>query len=196
MLLLILAASCLTEDFWICTWVICIVAALAASRLTKLCLHSCCVPRIAVFDVASAIWPEFNPLSPGRGGWVSIMCWCGIGEEDCNERKWEALRTIQLASCQNGTSSSQHDHYSQDESCWVWLQVEGVSHCHAIYNMSDRSCLFANRDILRCTTAGIAWFSDINGKLFEGKDVCWCLYQIIPGILHEPNANNQVMLYG
>jgi hypothetical protein len=45
-----------------------------------------------------------------------MMCWCGIEEEDDNERKWEALRTIQLASGENGISSSQHDHYAQDES--------------------------------------------------------------------------------
>jgi len=32
--------------------------------------------------------------------------------------------------------------------------------------------------------------------LFEGKDVCWCLSQLIPGIWHENDANNHVMLYG
>jgi len=72
--------------------------------------------RIPVFDVAPANLPGFDPLSPGPGGCVSIMCWCGIGEEDDNERKWEALRTLWLASCQNGMSSSQHDRYAQDES--------------------------------------------------------------------------------
>jgi len=45
-------------------------------------------------DVAPANRPVFDPLSPGGGGCVSMMCWCGIGEEDDNERKWEALRTI------------------------------------------------------------------------------------------------------
>jgi hypothetical protein len=38
--------------------------------------------------------PVCDPLSPGRGGCVSIMYWCGRGEEDDNEKKWEALRTI------------------------------------------------------------------------------------------------------
>jgi len=57
-------------------------------------LRSCCVPRIAIYDVAPANLPIFDPLSPGGGGCVSMMCWCGIGEEDDNERKWEALRTI------------------------------------------------------------------------------------------------------
>jgi len=52
------------------------------------------VPRISIFDVVPANRLLFDPLSPGGGGRVSMMCWCGIGEEDDNERKWEALRTI------------------------------------------------------------------------------------------------------
>jgi len=52
------------------------------------------VPRISVFDIAPANWPVFDPLSSGGGGWVSMMCRCGIGEKDDNERKWEALRII------------------------------------------------------------------------------------------------------
>ena len=110
------------------SWVICLVAALAALWWTNLYLHFCCVPRIAVFDVAPANLPEFDPLLPGGSGAVWMTHWCGTGEEDDNERKWEALRTILLASCQNGISSTQHDRYTQDESCWVWLQVAGISH--------------------------------------------------------------------
>jgi len=76
------------------SWVICLVAVLAASRWTNLCLRSSCVVRISVLDVAPANLPVFDPFSPGRGGCASLMCWCGIREEDDNERKWEALRTI------------------------------------------------------------------------------------------------------
>jgi hypothetical protein len=74
------------------------------------------VPRLSLFDVVPANLPVFNPLSPGGDGCVSMMCWCGIVEEDNNERKWEALRTISLASRQNGISISQHHDYAQDES--------------------------------------------------------------------------------
>jgi len=144
------------------SWVICLVATLAASQWTNLCLYSCCVPRISVFDVAPANLPVFDMLSPGWGGCVSIMCWCGIGEEDDNERKWEALRTKYLASCQNGTSSSQHDRYAHDESYWVWLQVTGVSHRPTICNQSVWCCLFDNRDQLRYTIAEIAQLLDID----------------------------------
>ena len=70
------------------------MAALAASRSTNLCLGSCCVPRISVFDEAHANLPVFDLLSPGGGGCISMMCWCGIEEKDDNERKWEALRII------------------------------------------------------------------------------------------------------
>jgi len=51
------------------------------------------------------------------------------------------------------------------------------------------------RDTLQCMIAEIVWLTDINRTLFEGKDVCWCLSQSIPGIFHETDTNNQVMLY-
>jgi len=59
------------------SWVICLVAALAVLRWTNLCLRSCCVPRISVLDVAPTNLPVFDPLSPGGGVCVSVMCWCG-----------------------------------------------------------------------------------------------------------------------
>jgi len=86
--------SVLPTIFKCAFWVKCLVAALAASRWTNLCLCYCCVPGISVLDVAPANLPVFDPLSPGGGGCVSMMCWCGIGEDDDNERKWEALTTI------------------------------------------------------------------------------------------------------
>jgi len=91
---LFLLLPVLQTIFKCASWVICLVAALAASRWTNLWLHSCCVPRIAVFHIAPANLPVFDPLSIGGGGCVSMMCWCGIGEEDDNERKWEALRSM------------------------------------------------------------------------------------------------------
>ena len=50
--------------------------------------------EFGVFDVAPANLPVFDPLPPHVGGFVSMMCLCGIGQKDDNERKWEALRTI------------------------------------------------------------------------------------------------------
>ena len=52
------------------------------------------MPRISGLDVAPTNRPVFDQLSAGGGGCVSIMCWSGMGEEDDNKRKWEALRTI------------------------------------------------------------------------------------------------------
>jgi hypothetical protein len=72
----------------------CLVAASVASRWTTWCLRSCCVPISDIFDEASANWPDLDPLGPSRGGCVSIICWCGIGEEDDNEKRREALRII------------------------------------------------------------------------------------------------------
>jgi len=74
------------------------------------------VPRISVFDVVPANLALFDPLSPGGGSCVSRMCWCGIGQEDDNKRKWETPMTMELASCQNAISSRQHNRYAQDKS--------------------------------------------------------------------------------
>jgi len=74
--------------------VICLVAASAASRWTNRYLHCCCMPMIAVFDVAPAYWVDSDPLWVGWGCCVSMICGCRIGEEADNETKWKALRTI------------------------------------------------------------------------------------------------------
>jgi len=76
------------------SWIICLVAALAASRLTNLYLHSCGVPRISIFDIAPANLPIINPLLPGGRSSVCIMCCCGIEDEDDNDRKLEPLSNI------------------------------------------------------------------------------------------------------
>jgi len=47
-----------------------------------------------IFDEAPAYLLHSNPLGPGSGGCASMMSWCGIGEEDDNEKKWEVLRYI------------------------------------------------------------------------------------------------------
>jgi len=74
--------------------VIFVVGASAASRETCLCLHCCCEPISDVFDVSPANWLDFDSLAAGWDGYGSMICWCGIGEEDDNEKKWEVLRTL------------------------------------------------------------------------------------------------------
>jgi len=74
--------------------VICLVAALAASQWTNWCLCCCCVPRTPKFDVPPTNRLDLDLLTPCRGGCVCVICWCVIGEEDENQMKWEALRTI------------------------------------------------------------------------------------------------------
>jgi len=76
------------------SWVIFLVAALAPSQWTNWGLCSCCVLLSAVFDEAPANRLDSDSLRPGWGGCVSMICWCGIGEEDDNEKKWEVLRII------------------------------------------------------------------------------------------------------
>jgi len=94
-----------------------LVATLTALQRTNMYLRSCCVPGIAGRNVTPANLPVSDPLLPGRRSSVSMMRCCGLGEEDDNQRMWEALRTTYLTSWQNGVSTSQHDRYAQDKSC-------------------------------------------------------------------------------
>jgi len=57
-------------------------------------------------------------------------------------------------------------------------------------------CLFVYRDTSWWMTAEISSLIDIHKTFFDGKDVWWCLCQVIPGMLHWTHANHQVMLYG
>jgi len=61
-------------------WVICSVAAFAALWWIIWYLHCCCVPMSDIFDVAPTIQLDLDQLSPGCGGCVSMICWCGIAE--------------------------------------------------------------------------------------------------------------------
>jgi hypothetical protein len=81
--------------------------------------------------------------------------WCGIGEEDDNEKKWEVLRNIWLATMQKGIRSSQVICYTQVDCCCIWQEVAGNYHRPATHNMSVRSCKLVNRDQLRCLMAEI-----------------------------------------
>jgi len=74
--------------------VILFVAAWAALWWTDWCLSSCCVQMGDVFDKAPSNRLDLDPLSPDWGGCVSMICGCGIGEEDDNKKKWEVLRNI------------------------------------------------------------------------------------------------------
>jgi len=72
----------------------CLVAASAASWWTDWYQGSSCVPISDVLDEAPANWPDVDLVGPGWGGCVSMICCCGIGEEDDNEMIWKALRII------------------------------------------------------------------------------------------------------
>jgi len=76
------------------SWVLYLVAVSAASWWTNWCLRYCCLPISDIFDAAPAHWSDLDRLGPGGGGFVSMMCWCGIGEEDDDEKMGEALRMI------------------------------------------------------------------------------------------------------
>jgi len=150
---------------------------------------------IDIFDEEPANGLDLDRLLPAWGGCISMICWCGIGVEDDNEKKWDVLTIIWLALCDIGICSSQRVCYTSDESCTFELEDAGVFHRPGMCNESVRRCLFVNRDKLQCTIAKIAWWYALNRTLFEGEDLCWCLSKIIPGMIHETDNNNEVMLY-
>jgi len=109
------------------SWVILLVAALAVSQWTNWSLQSWYLPMSDIYDKVPIDQLDSDPLLTGWGVCVAMIWWCGIGEEDDNKKKWEVLRNIWSASCQNGLNRSQPVHYTQDESYWAWMKVAGVS---------------------------------------------------------------------
>jgi len=75
-------------------WVIFLVAGLAVLRWSHWCLHSCCVLICDVFDKAPSNQLDLDLLWPGWGCCVSMIWWCGMEEEDDNEKKWEIVKII------------------------------------------------------------------------------------------------------
>jgi len=68
------------------SWVTFLVAALAASRWTNCCLCSCVVPMSGVLDEAPIDRLDSDPLLPGWVVSTAKIRWCGIGEENHNEK--------------------------------------------------------------------------------------------------------------
>jgi len=81
------------------------------------------------------------------------------------------------------------------ESCCVWLQVVGISHCPAICSNSVQCRLFGYRDQYMLSTAEISWLSVIHTSFHQGKDVWRSLSQDIPVILHDTDAKYGLMSY-
>jgi hypothetical protein len=116
------------------SWVIFLVAALAALWWTNWCLRSFCVPESNILGVTPVDPPGSVLFSPGWGVCIAMISWCGIGEKDDHEKKWEALRNIYFTTSPNGICISQDACFTQVKSCWVWLPIEGVSDCCATSN--------------------------------------------------------------
>jgi len=76
------------------TGVVCPVAILAAPRWTNWCLRCWCVPSREALDEAAIVSLDSDPLSLVSGVCLAMTCWCGKGEEDDNQKKWEVLRNI------------------------------------------------------------------------------------------------------
>jgi len=115
--------------------------------------------------------------------------------EDDHEKKWEFLRTILLASSQNGMRNSQLVHYTQDEYFCEQLQVAWDSNHPAICTQSVQCWLFIDRDICMWTADIRKYWIHINSTFFDRKDVCWYFSEDIPEILLETDAQHHVMLY-
>jgi len=143
---LFLLLPVLQTIFKCASWVIFLVATLAALRWTNCCLGSCCVPESDVLGVTPFDPPGSVPFSPVWGVCVAMICWCRIREEDDNENKWEVLRNIHFTTSQNEISNCQVAHFTQVKSRRVGLQSAGVSNGSAICNKSVWCCWFVYKD--------------------------------------------------
>jgi hypothetical protein len=52
------------------------------------------VPLCDVAAETAIVRLDSDPVTPGGVVSVCMSWWCGIGEEDDNEKKWEVLRNI------------------------------------------------------------------------------------------------------
>jgi len=81
----------------ICNWesqVIFAEAALAVLRWTTWCMRCCLVSAGGTLDRVPGDWLDSDLLPDGWGCCGAMICCCGKGEEDDNEKKWEVLRNI------------------------------------------------------------------------------------------------------
>jgi len=101
------------------SWVMFLVATLAASQWTAWCLGCCCVPSSEALNEAPVVSLDSNPLLPVWGVCVVMTCLCGKGEEDDTQKKWEVLRNIYLASSQNRLTDRQLGRSTHDECACV-----------------------------------------------------------------------------
>jgi len=93
-LLCIRAASSSTDDFKMCILGHIVGGFIGSLAVDKLVSAFLLCEKTDVFDKAPANRLDMDPLRPGWGGYVSMICWCGIGVEDDNEKKLEVLRII------------------------------------------------------------------------------------------------------
>jgi len=70
------------------------VATLAASRWTNCCQRCCCVHSSDAVYEEPVVSLDSDLLSLSSGICLAMNCWCGKGEEDDNQKKWEVLRNI------------------------------------------------------------------------------------------------------
>jgi len=128
--------------------VVLMVAGFAGWRCTKLCLCCCCVTASDELAKVPVVRLDSSTLAPGQCAWGTMTCCCGQGEADDNEKKWEVLRNIYLASSQNGMSGSQLAHSTQEKWNSMYLWVADVPKCPAFCSKSVRCYLFVARDTL------------------------------------------------
>jgi len=74
--------------------VIFLVATSAALQWTNCCLRRCCAPSSNALYEAPVVSLDSDLPSYVWGVCVAMNCWCGKGEEDDNQKKWEVLRNI------------------------------------------------------------------------------------------------------
>lgn len=139
---LFLLLSVLQMIFKCTSLVIFTLAALAVSRLTNLWLCCCCVEVNDSLDEVPNAMLDWDTLWPCLGICIAMICCCRIGEKDDNQKQWEVLSNILLASSQNGISNCQLVCSTQVEFCRIWLQVQEVSHHPTICSKSVQYWLF------------------------------------------------------
>jgi hypothetical protein len=179
------------------SWVIFLVATIAASQWTNRCLRCRCVSPSGALLEAPVVRLDLALIVPGGSVSGAMACCC---------RKWERWSPKVVGSAEDYIVSYKSKWNAGQPTCtfnssWILFQIgalhiaAGDSNGRKICSKSVQSCLYVYRDTLRRTTADISCLIDIERTFFNGKKVCWSVSQDIAGILHESHANYEVIMY-
>jgi len=168
------------------------VATIAASRWTNWCLRFCWVSPRGALREAPVVPLDSAPITPWGSVSEAMPCCCRIVRKMITKRCGKCWRFYcELQVKMEWVTANLHIQFKLNPAVY---RCRGFQWSRD-FSKSVWCCLSVYRVTSRWTTADISCLIDLQSSFFDRKDVWWCLSQDIAGILHEPHANYQVIMY-